>query len=212
LPSPVRLPLVALPLLAAAVLAAPAGAATNKCARFTPKYSIAQQSRTAVVLERSDGIVYGCLFSDGRLRKLPGPDGTDTFTGYRYVLNGNLVGYGVSNLEPAATVATSAIYVVNLKTGQTVVKNQDAYPVDIGPEDEVSTTVTGLVVRPTGSIAWLVNVTGTIDENAVFRRQGTKMTTLDRGKDVRKDSFAASGNGATLYWTRGGTAKSATLS
>ena len=207
-----RLPVTALPMLAAAVLAAPAGAATNKCARFTPKYSIAQQSRTAVVLEQRDGITFGCLFSDGRLRRLPGPDGTDTFAAYRFVLVGSLVGYALSDLEPAATVATSAIYVVNLKTGKTVVKNQDAYPVDVSPEDDISTTVTGLVVRPNGSIAWLVNVTGTIDENAVFRRQGTKVSVLDRGKDLRKDSFAASGNGTTVYWTRGGAAKSATLS
>lgn len=75
-PSRVLLASVAALVAALLVAAAPAGAATNKCQRYTSKYFIAAQSTTSVVFSRTAkgpfSSVYGCLFSQGKLRKFTG--------------------------------------------------------------------------------------------------------------------------------------------
>jgi membrane-bound inhibitor of C-type lysozyme len=195
-----------------ALAAAPAGAATNKCQKYTAKYAVAEQTRAAVVFTNRDGVAYGCLYTDGRLRRLPGPDGTDTNTLGVVSLAGPYVAYAVSNLEPAATVSTATVYVVNLTTGKPTVSNQDAYPVGLAPDDEFSFGVDAIALRSNGAVAWLTDASVNDAQNLVARRVGKKVTVLDRGADVRVGSLARSSKGTTIYWTRGSTAKSATLS
>jgi hypothetical protein len=199
--------------LASMVLAAaPAGAATNKCARYTAKYSVVQQSRAAVVYENADRLAYACLFSDGRLRRLPGPDGFDTYVGQTYTLTGNYVAYGVVNQEPAASIYTAAVYVVDLRTGKPTVRNQNAYPVDLSGGEEFSFDVASISLTSKGAVAWLTDASINDAQSLVVRRVGKKVTVLDRGTDVRPGSFAHSSDGKTVYWTRGSTVKSAPLS
>jgi len=213
----IRLPfprlLSCIALMAAAALFAPgtAAAATNKCPQFTSRYTILAQSSQAVVVKRGD-VISGCLFADGRLRTLRNPDPSFNVLS-DFTLAGRYVAYQLSNEEPAAAIATSSIYVVDLRTGKTKV-NADAWPPGFPPMQEFSYFAEAIVLRSNGSVAWIAKALGNTPPDEpilVARRVGTRTTVLDRGKDIATDSLALARSGKTIYWTRGSTTKSASL-
>jgi hypothetical protein len=195
-----------------ALPAAFAGAAANRCARYVSKYPVAAASGTSVVFETRDELAYGCLYAEGRLRRLPGPDGYGVYIPQSYALAGRYVAYGLVDEEPAGSIYTATVYVVDLRTGKATVKNQDAYPVATDPAAEFSFDVRSIALTRKGTVAWLADGSVNGADSLVVRRSGKKVTVLDRGTDVRPGSFAQSADGRSVYWARGSVLKSAALS
>jgi hypothetical protein len=211
---PIRrlLALAAALVIAGLVTVAPAGAATNKCARYDAKYKVLAQSTTGVVFGASKGARgVGCLFSEGKLRKLPDTDPRFSNNGYGYQLAGRYVAYAVVGTVATVSVLLGGVRVVNLKTGKSIV-SEDAYPISRSPTEDFSYEVDTVVLRSNGSVAWYTDASGTNHESLVARKDvGKAVTVLDRGLDLAKGSLALSRKGTTVYWTRGGVAKAASL-
>ena len=197
-------------LSAAALLgAAPASAQTGKC-KAPAKARVTAQTSTAVVYSRPSATTqfsaaWGCLFSSGKLRKLP----RDDTHRYGFTFAGRYVAYGANDDEPAASTSTATIYLVDLSTGRTVFA-EDAYPVARDVTEEFSYDIDAIALRSNGALAWLTDATINRQQNLVGRRDGSRAVVVDRGTDVRIGSLALSSKG-NLYWTRGSTVKTVTL-
>jgi hypothetical protein len=206
-----RLPICfAMLALAGLVAAAPAAAQSGKC-KAPSKSRVAAQSTASIVYTRPSTVtqfstVYGCLYSSGKLHKLP-QSGSERL--YGYTLAGRYLAFASNDDEPAAVTSSASIYLVDLSTGKTVFAD-DAYPVEIDVTEEFSYSIDAIALRSTGALAWLTDASINRQQNLVGRRSGTKATVLDRGTDVRLGSLALSSKG-TLYWTRGSAVKTATL-
>jgi hypothetical protein len=216
MPMPLRALVLGAAVLSAALLAATSALAAStpapvvgKCKAPSAKFSVAATSSQGVVFVQNAvnlPKVYGCLASKGKLFKLPlfGADFTEL---HDFEVTGPFAAYAADEEEPAGDVGTTEVVEVDLRTGKTVFKG-DAL-VDAPPEP-FTYSVDALALRANGALAWLTYAFTPGKENFVVRRNGKKGATIDRGADIQRGSLALS-RGGTLYWTRGGTIKTATL-
>lgn len=94
----------------------------------------------------------------------------------------------------------SFVEVVNAKRGYLGLSH------DVDDDPAVTTTVTDLVLRPTGSVAWINDRAGVRSVEALTSGD---LRTLDSGTEIKADSLNL--QGTTLSWTNGVEAKTATL-
>ena len=198
----------------AAALAAPASAqAANACRAHAEHAKVLAQSNSALVYRtgpRFERYVRACRFAAPRRSyRLPGQDGGNANRLLNFRLNGRYLAYEMRNAEEASQVVVSFVYSVDLRKRRKLIQRQSG---GRGSEQRTSTEVTGLVVGRNGAIAWIVDAINLGTRLSVrTAAPGRPTAVLDRGNDIRRGSLALAGNGRTVYWTRGATAKSAGL-
>jgi len=145
---------------------------------------------------RTQHVTYGCLLSRGRAFKFDEPDFP---TGYDpIVLAGRYVAYGAYSDCAASFCDPHSVVLQDLKNGKmTFVDGR--LPV---------ASVTDLVLRSNGSLAWIQTSFGEDGGfihpgyQVVKAERGQPPVVLDSGSDVAHGSLALAG--ATLYWTKAG--------
>jgi hypothetical protein len=196
---PIRrlIPLAGLALLA---LAAPAStSAASTAAKCSPKGSTALLATTEARVFKQRDNVFACRYKTGKVVKL----GVDFSAGGAGVHDFQLAGKYVGLVDDDCDACDPVITVYDLTTGKA---RRD---VDAAQGDGEEPGVTSYVLTAKGSIAWIV----VGEETRVFKSDGASAkaaTLLDGAKGVEDDSLALAGN--RIYWMRGTTVQTATLS
>jgi hypothetical protein len=146
---------------------------------------------------------YGCLFSRARAYAFSLPDFPIGFA--PIALAGGFVAYGDYSDCAASFCDPNSVVVQDLRNGR--VRFVD------GPEIRVA-HVSRLVLTAAGSVAWIASVYDANGEvvpgvQVVKAEYGVKPVVLDSGPDIDAHSLAL--GGSTLYWTKAGTPRSASL-
>jgi hypothetical protein len=189
-------------LLAGAVTTPQTGVAAGRAACSSDGKAIAANSRLRVyrVGPRANFRIYACMLPRGNRRFLArGTDNDDGGPG-RFQVAGRFVAYadGFCSRSSCAT----RVLVVDVR--------RDRAQLDAQPPD--TRGITDLAVTPGGRAAWvrrIIPFNGSGERYEVVVRAEGGPQTVDAGSDIAPDSLAISG--ATVYWTRGGIARSATL-
>jgi hypothetical protein len=194
-------------------LAAPSAAdAANTCRAKADKGKVLVESGSAVVYatgKQFNHYVWSCAFKTGKPYKLPGQDGGDVNRLFTPVLNGRSLAYFIFTQEEASPVAYSYVYSVDVVKRQKLI---EAFSGDPKKADDSTTDVKALVVGSKGAIAWITeSINLDVKLSVRSKAPGAKATLLDNGNDVDAHSLALAGNNKTLYWTRGGIAKTSAL-
>ncbi len=198
-----------LALLATAVaLPSPAAAAAKKRTCF-PAHSttIAASKSVRVFHTRRSGQdlpTYGCLLSSKHPFRFAPADFPPSYG--PIVIAGRFVAYGVSSDCAAGFCDPNNVVVQDLRNGRRTYVDGTMLRV---------ANVTSLVLRSNGSVAWIES---SFDEGGstlpgyvvVSAARGKGPVVLDSGTDVVPGSLALAGS--TIYWTKGTTAASSTLS
>src|SRR4051812_6625078 len=202
-----RTPAAVLGLLAVAALAAtaasPAAAATKACSTGGKTLLASADARVYSLAKAEDDPVYACYGKVGKKFKLATfRNCSDSSSFVKGVLAGPFLAYVTSSCGLSEDRQT--LVVRDLRTGK-VTKTSDATD-----DSGLDTRFPGLVVTAKGSVAWIgQNVTqATITQ--VFKWDAGGKGKLDSGTDIDAASLALGGK--TLYWLKGSTAKSSTLS
>jgi hypothetical protein len=187
---------------------------------------VIDETRFGIVFRKGD-YVYGCIFTTGRIRRLPEQDPLgppQTFVGV-LELDGRYVAYGVEDEEGGAQVL-----LYDLKTG-TRVFTAGVFGPETGSDTNVtrySLRVRSIVVKANGTTAWISEGSRKVGQEpvpgggfrditepvleVVQRRPGDSANqALDSGSDIAPRSLAKSADEHTLYWTRGNTSRSVPL-
>jgi hypothetical protein len=153
---------------------------------------------------------YGCAYRGNQSYVLgPTPECTSTGCGGLEgtpTLSGSVVAYELRNTIRRFE-ASWLIVVRDLRTGKVL----DRLPTgpSTSPEELGGGPTAGIVVKPDGSVAWIVDggeARGGLHVQVVDRA-GSR--TIASGMDIAPDSLALVGS--TLYWTQGGKPSAATL-
>ena len=119
--------------------------------------------------------------------------------------------YRSLNQEAAATQANDTLYVYDVKTGQIKVQEPAVPPVNTSN----STLISSIVVKANGSVAWIGGLhTGPGQTDYQVQTEdstGTDPVTVDHGDDIAPGSLGKASDGLSIYWIRGGVAKTAPL-
>ena len=210
---------VLLGLAASAVMVAPPTATAgidrnNRCLGYAERYAVEQQTKFEVLFSKvvqGDRFFYGCAFSSERARRLPGQSCCEVDVVSGFQLQGRYVAYRSLNQEPAATQANDTLYVYDVMTGQIKVQ-ATAVPPGNTPG---STFVSSIVLKANGSVAWIGGVqTGPGQTDYQVQTEdstGTDPVTVDHGDDIAPGSLGKASDGLSIYWIRGGVAKTAPL-
>lgn len=200
--------LTVLAALAVAGLAAgPASAKVKKCSTGGVTLAAGEQSRVFSKAKAEDDPVYACRYKTGKKVKLGTYRNCSDFLSVGlFRLAGPYVAFESESCDLVA--GKGSVKLVDLRTGVTKFSKQAA-PVPL-MSDEPDYGVQSLVLRPNGSLAWIgryENTSGPPNTNYFVQ---TKTATLDSGASIAGGSLAIAGS--TLYWLKGGTPFTATLS
>lgn len=210
---------VLLGLAASAVIVGPPTATAgidrdNRCVGYAERYAVEQQTKFEVLFSKvvqGDRFFYGCAFSSERARRLPGQSCCEVDVVSGFQLQGRYVAYRSLNQEPAATQANDTLYVYDVKTGQIKVQEPAVPPVNTSN----STLISSIVVKANGSVAWIGGLqTGPGQTDYQVQTEdstGTDPVTVDHGDDIAPGSLGKASDGLSIYWIRGGVAKTAPL-
>jgi hypothetical protein len=186
----------------------------NNCVRYAERYDVEQQTKFEVLFSKvvqGDRFFYGCAFSSQHARRLPGQSCCETDVASGFQLQGRYVAYQSLNQEPASPVAIGTLYVYDVKAGQIKVQAPAVTP-GSGPG---SIFISSIVVKANGSVAWIGGLqSGPAPTDYQVQTEDTTATgpvTVDQGTDIAPSSLAKASDGLSIYWTRGGVAKSAPL-
>jgi hypothetical protein len=223
--------LLAAALAALMLLALPQGAAAQRdredCLEHLGSTSrVLEETRFGIVFRKRD-YVWGCIYSAGRVRRLPGQDPLgppQTFVG-ALRLDGRYAGYSLEDEEGG-----SQVVVFDVKTGtRRFVASAFGPQTSADPNvTRYSITVWSMVVKASGTIAWIAegsrkvgeepvagggtrDITEPVGEVVLRGPDDTSNRALDTGPDIPRRSLAKSADEATLHWTRGGAPRSAPL-
>jgi hypothetical protein len=193
----------------AVALAPQTGRAAKKkkvaCSTAGTTLVASSQSRVYSLAKNSDDPVYACYAKAGKkilLATFRNCSDSSSFAGA--VLAGPYIAYVTGSCDLVDERET--LRVLDLRTGK-VLKTTDATS-DVGAPN---TRFRGMVVTAKGSVAWIGFVDGdTTKLTEVYKWDSGGKVKLDAGDDVAQDSLAL--GGTTLYWLKGATAKSASLS
>ncbi len=216
--------------VAAALLAAPQTASAQRdregCFEHLSRTSrMIDETRFGIVFRKGD-YVYGCIYSTGRIRRLPEQDplGPPVTSVGALRLDGRYVGYGVEDEEGGAQVL-----LYDLKTGTreftaSPLSEQTTGDPNVG---RYTFRIRSIVVKANGTTAWIGegarkvgeepvpggtrDITEPVFEVVVRGPDDPGSDALDSASDIGPRSLAKSADEHTLYWTRGGTARSAPL-
>jgi hypothetical protein len=213
------------------VIVAPA-AADRGCRSSTSKGAkILAQTRTAVVFVKdkthrtlgTQPIRFGCMFRVGRTYRLtPFTDFDQQFGNLQ--LAGRYAAFHFDVEEGAGNSSHHTIRLYDLRTG----RGQGIAP-GSGPEPIGSELVQAIVLKPNGSIAWISSFERKIGEEPlpgggsseiretvypvtkIENGLGASRANVEEGTDIDRRSLALSRDRQTIYWIRGGVARSAPL-
>jgi hypothetical protein len=193
----------------AALLAGGAGAGGGPCA--VPRgYFVLKKTHRAVVIVRERGTqrVYGCLFKVDRRFRLA------DFSP-RYPLAGRYVAYREVSEDSVAGTHYD-VFVRNLRTGRAS-RVHPAFTDQTEDDGTINSTITDIVLKRNGSVAWISCPTRDPNAEFCFRngpfqvwrldRRGAKK--LDSSAKVRRDSLRR--EGSRISWRHGGATRHATL-
>jgi hypothetical protein len=202
----------------AGLLVVPAGAssATNPCREHAKKDRVLAQSPKAVVYSarrsRHGTYVNACSFKGKKSVRLEGQDGGYSNYIGGYQLKGRYLAFEVFDTEEASASGFSTVYSVNLNTRKTVVNIRSAEGHDGNPQGEGASVAHGVVLGVDGAVAWInENTNYDVKLSVHTAAPGGRHTVIDIGNDIGKDSLALAADRHTIYWTRAGQVKAATL-
>lgn len=210
MPSIARATTLVAVIAAAAVIATagPASAKTKKCSTGGVTLAASEQSRVFSKAKSDDDPVYACRYKTGKKVKL-GTFGncSDFLSVGLFRLAGPYVAF---QSESCGLVAgEGSVKLVDLRTGQTKF-SKAATPIPAMTMGEPDYGVRSLVLKANGSLAWVGRFEDTSGPPNTNYFVQTKTTTLDMGATIAGGSLALAGS--TLYWLKGGTPFTATLS
>jgi hypothetical protein len=172
------------------------------CSSKGSKTIIASESARVFRKKKATGVrVYGCLFRANKKFQLGSfSECFDDDQVGDLRLAGRYVGYDTTSC--GLVVGKSVVIVRNLATGSVTHVAVAARLVSPG---EIDTSVSDLVLRRSGSVAWIGSADDT--DNAAPRTYQVRRFTgsqvlLDSGTAIAPGSLAASAGG--IYWTKGG--------
>lgn len=180
----------------------------------------ASTSSGAKIFERSKfGVVflkrntfYGCIYSVGTVRRLPGGTDQSAFAqiNFRSIkLDGRYVAYWNFDEEGAGDVGYSSLFVYDLKTGEIKVREEAA------PETAQGHRVTAFVLKANGSVAWIGEAANGSEKEYFVQKiadeEGNGKQVLDRGANIDPQSLAKAYDGLSIYWRNGEGLKTAPL-
>lgn len=215
---------VALAVAAAALVLAPPAAAHHGCSAHVGDGKIVKKSREAHIVEKDDHW-YGCAARVGRPYRLPGLDRVssiefdDGTVPSHITLSGVFVAYERYTLYPAGGAGDTQtdLYVVALRTGKAVVKQESVAPSGAQTEDR---DITDLVLKRNGSVGW-IGRRQNYDENPMvqtyevqrFSRDGSDpgRAAVDSGDDINGKSLTLSADRERMRWKKDGERRSARL-
>jgi hypothetical protein len=199
-------------LLIAALAALPAGGAgANGGPCAVPRgYFVLKKTHRAVVMVRERGSqrVYGCLFKVDRRVRLA------DFSP-RYPLAGRYVAYREVSEDPVAGTHYD-VFVVNLRTGRAR-RTHPAFTTPTADDGTVNSTITDIVLKRNGSVAWISCPTRDGNEEFCFRNGPFQVWRLDRRYAKKLDSSAEvrrrslRREGSRISWQHGAASRSASL-
>lgn len=191
----------------AALTAGPAGAKAKTCSTGGVTLAASEQSRVFSKAKADADPVYACRYKSGKKVKLGTYRNCSDFLSVSlFRLAGPYVAF---ESESCGLVAgEGSVKLVDLRTGQTKF-SKTATPI-LSTTEEPDYGVRSLVLKPSGSLAWIGRFQDTSDPPGTTYYVQTKTATLDSGATIAGDSLALAGS--TLYWLKGGTALTATLS
>jgi hypothetical protein len=191
-----------------AALPGTAGAATA-CAKKGSK-TVAASERARIYTQKGTGqekgsvLYFGCWYSNERRTKIYTAGDPDVDHAGTFRLAEKFVGFETETADPTGGESDASVQVFNLKTGKRVASEL------VGDNNATFHSVTALVVKANGSFGWIEAATAASQVNRrVKARDKSGLRLLDDGTDIRPDSLALAGS--TLYWTRGGAPRSASL-
>ena len=198
-------------LTAAGVAAAPAADAARSCRPAGAKALLRSTEGTVYRAGRTrDSTRY--VACHGRTTKPIALGGADCFNAEapsQFVIARRWLGFVSSSCDTVS--GTDTIVVVDLRSRKRRVA-ATASRTPAAREDPYA-HATQIALARSGEVAWIVSfVTGGTRTYEVHRSTAvlrTESVLLDAGSDVAADSLAAGAN--LVYWTRGGTARSASL-
>jgi hypothetical protein len=218
-------------LLASAALAAPQPASAQRdregCFEHLNRSSrVIDETRFGIVFRKRD-YVYGCIYSTGRIRRLPGHDPLGPpVTGVGVVrLDGRYAGYALEDEEGGAQVV-----LYDVKNGTRVFTDSALSRATMTTPNASREPyqVRSIVVKANGTTAWIGQGERKVGEEpiagggirditepvieVVMRGPGdTASRALDAGADIAPRSLAKSSDEMTLFWQRGGAPRSSPL-
>jgi hypothetical protein len=193
-------------LCAAAVPAAtaPPAAASHGCSASARGAQVVTRVSDAIVFAKR-GNLYGCIFSQGTVRRLPDEGGgIDVTPPNGPMLGGRFVAY--STIGSAAGDEFDRLYVYDIRRGRRFLQVSSNF-------------ITDIVVKRNGSVAWVEG--STVDPGAdrppahqvrkfdAELREGVLL--VDRGADIDPDSLVLGPDRTDVRWLRGGSERSAPL-
>jgi hypothetical protein len=212
---PSRFLTLGLALAVASVGVAPAAeaASSKQCKRLAGKAKVVVKGKESLVVKRGTESnlnlkYYACLYAAPRLYAIPGQNGGDTEFYGRFTPAGRFLAYEHINSEEAATFTPGWIEMVDLKRRKRIFQF-DAFPQ--GPMDERDTSVTQILLRRDGAVAWIGR---SFDEkdyvvDTALPGQATPAE-VDHGTDVGPTSLRRVVDNADAFsWTRAGVRKEA---
>ena len=199
------------------LLALPATAAARHrprpaptCKRIAGKHPAAA-SRGVYVFQVSSGNFKVCS-GRGKVRTLPNQDGGMTNELGQFVIAGNYLAWDDTELINPAAPVDDYVSVMSVTTGRLTINQAFAWPDQNTGNNNAS--VSGIVLAPDGSVAWLSGLSATgggpTTSYSVVRigSDGTQ-STLAQGTNI--SGLTASPDGATVSWTNNGVPGSAPL-
>jgi hypothetical protein len=185
----------------------PASAKAKKCSTGGVTLAASEQSRVFSKAKSEDDPVYACRYKNGKKVKLGTYRNCSDFLSVSLF---RLAGpYFAFESESCGLVAREgSVKLVDLRTGQTKF-SKTATPIS-STAGEPDYGVRSLVLKPSGSLAWIGRFQDTSGPPGTTYYVQTKTATLDFGATIAGDSLALAGS--TLYWLNGGTPFTATLS
>lgn len=209
-----RVRTLAIALLAAgsALVVAPAAQARDRCAYAGARVRTQTKALRLYALSRKnsqDWYYYICVRSNGRRFRVDNrnyPDSVQYFRNKKlFAASGKFVAFALSYYV-SEDVAGLSIVVLNITSGKRTEYLQDIHHVFSRPG------VPSLVLRPTGSAAWVLTPTllsGDVAPREVRRTASKGDALLDSGAGIAPASLKLSGK--TLSWTNAGISRTATL-
>lgn len=202
---------IALLAVALALAVAPVAQARDRCAHAGAKV-LTQTRALRLYLLLSSGTnqdrYYICVRSNGRRFRVDNRQDPDEDFAFKklFVASGRYVAFALSDYanEDAAGLTIAAL---NFTTGKRTEYRQDI-------DDFSRPAVPSLVLRPTGTAAWVLTTTPISTSEGVAKREVRRTAPngdalLDSGAGIAPESLRLSGK--TLSWTNAGVPRTATL-
>jgi hypothetical protein len=196
--------LVCLPLL---LLPGTGSANHRRCVSHSAAKTIIRD-KFAVVIEKAQPsgerfrIHYGCLFSVGKFRQLDYQNQAPPNVGYNFQIAGRYAAFVNEQHTEGLDPNQITIRTVDLRMGS----RKDLSPGDNGME--------ALVLKRNGSLAWAAPASSFTEVN-IYRFDSTNTAGTNEGTqlEARADSgsLAMSSDRRTIYWTKNGVPRSASI-